>query len=229
MLALYRLTFSSGKVYIGQTSRPLKVRISTHRAAARRGSSLPVHCAWRAHGEPEVDVLGVFETQDELNAAERATIAALNTLAPNGYNISRGGDMAPSTNPEVAAKIAAKAKGRKHKDTTAWAESTAEKWKSDDYRRKVLEGVARSWTPEARATRGAVIKAAWARRKAAGWTMPEETKEKLRKKVISEETRAKMSESARKRKREPVSEATRQKHSERMKQLWQLRRESKCR
>ena len=174
-------------------------------------------------------MLGVFETQDELNAAERATIAALNTLAPSGYNISRGGDMAPSTNPEVAAKIAAKAKGRKHNDTTVWAESAAEKWKSDDYRRKVLEGVARSWTPEARAARSALSKAFWAKRKAEGWVVPESTREKMRKKVISEETRAKMSESARKRKREPVSEATRQKHSERMKQLWQLRRESKCR
>lgn len=228
MLALYRLTFSSGKLYIGQTSRHIKVRMSAHRAAANRGSRLPVHCAWRQHGDPIVDVIGVFDTQDELNAAERATIAALNTLAPNGYNISRGGDMAPSTNPEVAAKIAAKAKGRKHKDTTVWAKSSLEKWKSEGYRQKVLEGVARSWTPEARAARSELSKAAWARRKEAGWTMPESTKEKLRKKVFSEETRAKMSESARKRKRAPVSDATRQKHSERMKQLWQLRRESKC-
>lgn len=227
MFTLYRFTFSSGKVYIGQTTRPLKVRVSAHRAGAKRGSLLAVHCAWRQYGEPVVDVIGVFASQDELNAAECATIVALNTLSPNGYNISRGGDMAPSTNPEVAAKISAKAKGRKHENTETWARSSREKWKSEEYRQKVFDGVARSWTAERKAIVTAAINAMWAKRKAEGWTMPETTKEKLRKKVFSAETRAKMSDSAKKRKREPVSDATRQKHSEQMKQLWQQRKDSK--
>jgi hypothetical protein len=224
MFTLYRLTFSSGKVYIGQTSRPFKVRMNAHRTAANRGSMLPVHCAWRAHGEPTAEVICTLNTQDELNAAEVATIKALNTLSPHGYNISLGGDMAPSKNPEVAAKIAAKAKGRKHKDVHRWAESTRANWKDPEYREKVAAGVDASWTPERREKTSEKFKALWAKRKAEGWTMSEETREKLRKKVVTDESRAKMSESAKKRERKPQSDATRKKRSEMMKAIWAQRR-----
>jgi len=224
MFTLYRLTFSSGKVYIGQTSRPFKVRMNAHRTAANRGSMLPVHCAWRAHGEPTAEVLCTLNTQDELNAAEVATIKALNTLSPHGYNISLGGDMAPSKNPEVAAKIAAKAKGRKHKDVQMWVESSKAKWKDPEYREKVAAGVDAFWTEERRAKVSERSKSFWAKRKAEGWTVPEETREKLRKKVVTDETRAKMSESAKKRERKPQSDATRKKRSEMMKAIWAQRR-----
>jgi hypothetical protein len=224
MFTLYRLTFSSGKIYIGQTSRPFKVRMNAHRTAANRGSMLPVHCAWRAHGEPTAEVLCTLNTQDELNAAEVATIKALNTLAPHGYNISLGGDMAPSKNPEVAAKIAAKAKGRKHKDVQMWVESSKAKWKDPEYREKVAAGVDAFWTEDRRAKVSERSKSFWAKRKAEGWTVPEETREKLRKKVVTDETRAKMSESAKKRERKPQSDATRKKRSEMMKAIWAQRR-----
>jgi len=185
---------------------------------------LPVHCAWRAYGEPAAEVLCTLNTQDELNAAEVATIKALNTLSPHGYNISLGGDMAPSKNPEVAAKIAAKAKGRKHKDVHQWAESTKAMWEDPEYRKKVAAGVDASWTEERRAKAKARIERLWAKRKAEGWTVPEETREKLRKKVVTDETRAKMSESAKKRERKPQSDATRKKRSEMMKAIWAQRR-----
>lgn len=220
MHTLYKLVFASGKAYIGQTVRAMDTRIAQHRRAVKSGSQLPVHCAWRKHGEPSVSVIAEFETHDQLHAAEIATITALDTVVPNGYNLSFGGETAPSKNPEVAAKIAKKATGRKHEDTSSWVEASTKKWQDAEYREKVLEGVKASWTDEKRAARSEMAKKMWAARKAAGWKMPESTKEKLRQKEFSAETRAKMSESAKKRGAPLLSEEARKKISEKTTQSW---------
>jgi len=227
MHTLYKLVFASGKAYIGQTIRAMNVRIAQHRQSARNGSLLPVHCAWRKHGEPVVSVVAEFETQAELHAAEKASIIAVGTLAPNGYNVSYGGDTAPSTNPDVAAKISQKAKGRKYADTSAWSNASTENWKSDEYRQKVSEGLKAAWTDERRAAKSVQAKKVWERRIAEGWKMPESTKQKMAQKVFSEETRAKMSASAKARKREPFSVETRKKISENTTRIWQERRARK--
>src|SRR5512137_1465728 len=106
MYLLYKLVFASGKAYIGQTARTMSVRLAQHRTSVRNGSLLPVHCAWRKHGKPDITVVAEFNTQDELHAAEKAAIIAVGTLVPNGYNVAYGGETAPSKNPDVAAKIA---------------------------------------------------------------------------------------------------------------------------
>jgi hypothetical protein len=227
MHTLYKLVFASGKAYIGQTIRAMNVRIAQHRQSARNGSLLPVHCAWRKHGEPVVSVVAEFETQTELHAAEKASIIAVGTLAPHGYNVSYGGDTAPSTNPDVAAKIAEKAKGRKYADTTAWSNALNLRWESAEYRQKVSDGLKAIWTDERKAARSDQSKKIWAERKAGGWKMPESTKQKLAQKVVTEETKAKMSASAKARKREPFTEETRQKMSENMKRVWAERRTRK--
>lgn len=227
MHTLYKLVFASGKAYIGQTIRSMNTRIAQHRQSARNGSLLPVHCAWRKHGEPEVHVVAEFETHEELHAAEKAAIIAVGTLAPNGYNVSYGGDTAPSKNPEVAAKIAAKSKGRKYSDTTSWSEAAIRCWESDDYRRNVSNGLKASWDEARREAVSNRLKTFWAERKASGWTMPESTKQKMTQKVVSEQARANMSAAAKARKREPFSDDTRRKMSENMKRIWAERRAQK--
>jgi len=198
----------------------MNTRIAQHGASANRGSLLPVHCAWRAHGRPVVEVLAEFDSQEELHAAEIAAIAKLNTGCPHGYNVSLGGDTAPSKNPEVAAKIAARATGRKHTDTAVWVASTAEMWKSDEYRKKVLDGVNAYWTDERRAAVSEKRKAVWAKRKADGWTMPESTKEKLRGRKRSDVTRQKMSDAAKGKPKAPRSDETRAKLSAAIARSW---------
>lgn len=221
MFILYSLTFDSGKQYIGQTSRTMNLRITQHGAAANRGSPLPVHCAWRVHGAPLAEVLSRHETQAELNAAEIDAIRAMDTLAPNGYNVSLGGDTAPSKNPDVAAKIAASATGRKHADTSSWSAATAKQWQDAGARERMLVGMRGAWTDEMRKAAGERCKARWAKRKSDGWVMPESTKDKLRTKSFSAETRAKMSEAAKGKPKAPRSEATRQKLSDATKLRWQ--------
>jgi len=227
MHTLYKLVFASGKAYIGQTIRAMNVRIAQHRQSARNGSLLPVHCAWRKHGEPVVSVVAEFETQAELHAAEKASIIAVGTLAPNGYNVSYGGDTAPSTNPDVAAKISQKAKGRKYADTSAWSAALSKCWESEEYRKKVSDGLKAGWNDERRTAMSNRFRKFWKERKESGWKVSEETRAKMSRKVVSDETRAKMSASAKARKREPFSVETRKKISENTTRIWQERRARK--
>jgi hypothetical protein len=203
-LILYKLTFSNGKVYIGQTVRMLEVRMAQHGRGARANSLLPVHCAWRKHGEPSVDLLGEYGSMDELHTAEIAAIAEYGCVAPLGYNVSFGGETAPSKNPNVAAKIAAKARGRKASDATREVVRNASisHWQDEAYRAKVHAGVMASWTPEMRAAAGERSRA----RK--GEKRSEEAKANMRGRVFSEEHRARMSTAAKARIREPRTEET---------------------
>ena len=216
-MVIYLLTFPNGKQYIGQTVRMLDIRISQHRQSANAGSLLPVHCAWRKHGEPSVSVLGTYGDMESLHAAEIALIGEYGTRAPNGYNVSFGGETAPSKAPEVAAKISAKAKGRGHTDETRAKMGVASKskWEDPAYRSKVLAGVVASFTPERRQKIGEQARAMHT-----GKVVSEETRAKLRSRVFSDETRAKMSASAKARKRVPVSAETRAKLSANAQKTW---------
>lgn len=201
MGVIYKLDFSSGKSYIGQTVRTLRTRIMQHRQAVMAGSLLPVHCAWRTHGEPVVLVLHENDSVPVLHDLERLEIAQHGTIAQGGYNVSCGGDTAPSKSPEVAAKIAEKAKGRNVSEKTKahLREVMKLRWQDPEYRQKVSDGLAASQRPELSELRSERMRQRWVEKKLSGWTMPESTKQKIRGKVISEESRAKMSESAKKR------------------------------
>lgn len=218
---LYKLTFCNGKSYIGQTVRTMKKRMTQHRYTAKGGSLLAVHCAWRKHGEPTVEVIGEYEDQDDLHAAEIAAIRDMNTRIPNGYNLSYGGETAPSRAPEVASKIGLKSRGRKQNPAVKSAASL-KMWQDDEYRERNTAAVRKAWENEGlRKAASERFKAMWAKRKADGWVMPEETREKMAKKLVSEESRAKMSAAARARKRAPMAPETRAKMSAATKAAWQ--------
>lgn len=223
MHTLYKLSFSSGKCYIGQTTRKLKTRISQHRQSAIRGDSqLPVHCAWRKYGEPEIEVVGEYGSDEELHQAEIQAISEHQSLSPSGYNVSFGGDTAPSKSPSVAAKIAEKAKGRKHSDEvkTGLSDGLKERWKSEEYRSKVSTGLKATWSDERRKATSERMKAFWDKRISEGWEMSESHKVNLRGVRRSEETRRKMSESAIGKKKAPRSAETRGKIAKNTSESW---------
>ena len=225
MFTLYVLSFLNGKQYVGQTTRKIITRITQHRQNAMRNNSmLAVHCAWRAHGEPTLKVIGEYDSQDALNIAEKTAIIALSTLSPNGYNISVGGDTAPSKNPLVAAKISAKATGRKDSDSTRLTKSEAMKkrWQDPVYRENLSKTLRESFKKESSQKKlSERSNKNWEKRRLEGWAMSETTKDKMRNKVVTDETRAKMSSAAKGKSKPPRSEATRLKLSEAMKAKWQ--------
>lgn len=84
---------TNGKKYVGQTKR-LSRRLSSHRYHGRLGTGMAVNKAMFAHGVHNfvAGVVGWFPTREAALAAERDTIAALNTRDPSrGYNLSAGG------------------------------------------------------------------------------------------------------------------------------------------
>lgn len=167
-------------------------------------------------------VLGEFDSQEDLHAAEIQAIKDQGTFAPNGYNVAYGGETAPSKNPDVAAKISEKAKGRKLKPEfkEVFSEATKRNWQSDEYRNKVLDGLKASWTEEKRQARSEKMKAVWAKRKSEGWVMSESQKDKLRNKKFSDETREKMSKSAKKRGAPNLTQESRDKIAKKTAETW---------
>lgn len=219
---LYKLNFKSGKSYIGQTLKTIEHRLRQHRNAARRGSPLWVHRAWRDFGDPQVQTLGNYNSQNELNEAEIKAIVEHNTMTPNGYNISAGGDNAPSKNPIVAKKISNLAKGRKHSEDTKKKLSLLikKRWNDPEYRKKVKAGLKRAWSSKMRKKRSIWAKQMNRERIESGWKMPETALEKMRGRKVSEETRKRMSLSAKKRIRSPYSKKRCEEISERVKKDW---------
>ena len=114
---LYRLDFSNGKSYVGITKTTAARRFAGHRTRSRahKGNDAALYAAWQKHGEPKLVVLAVLE-DGELLSAEMRAIAAYNTRAPNGYNMTAGGEVSPLTLPEIAAKLVGNqnAKGSRH-------------------------------------------------------------------------------------------------------------------
>ena len=109
---LYSLDFSNGKSYIGITSKTVEHRYDNHRrAAVFNNSQLLVHKAWRKHGAPIVKIMAIANT-DYLLDLEIKAIKHFDTLSPNGYNLSYGGEMSPMLNPDVAIKVSQALKGR---------------------------------------------------------------------------------------------------------------------
>lgn len=220
---LYKLSFPSGKNYIGQTIKGMHSRMIRHKTAVNTGSMLAVHCAWRKYGEPEIEIIGKYKSQKELNEAEIKAIKDFNTLTPNGYNLSYGGENAPSVNPVVARKIGKKNKGliRSKKEKERMSKQALALWQTDEYRENVSKGLKSIWDDKRRKETSKRMKRIWKEKKANGYEFPEHQREILKNKVVSEETRKKMSEAAKKRKRGPRSQSFKDKVTQKTKEAWQ--------
>ena len=91
---LYRLTNRrNGKAYIGK-AKHLKSRISRHWTSVRAGSTNALHRAMRKYGKVNfsLEVLGTYDTEAEVFAAEIAGSREHGTRTPGGYNMTDGGE-----------------------------------------------------------------------------------------------------------------------------------------
>ena len=122
---LYMLTFENGKAYIGISSVSAHVRFRKHKSDSSHAKTL-VYRAWRKYGEPEMTVLAVVANED-LAATEVRAISAFGTFGSGGYNMTIGGDLPPTLNPEIARhpdrlrKLSLAHKGRVHSPATRFA------------------------------------------------------------------------------------------------------------
>lgn len=90
---LYILNFPNGKSYIGISKWGAQKRFAKHCESVRCGSKFAAHNAIRKFG-PENTAVKTLVIADwpYLKALEKQAIAAFSTKAPDGYNMTDGGD-----------------------------------------------------------------------------------------------------------------------------------------
>jgi group I intron endonuclease len=115
---IYMITGPNGKRYVGLTKTSAKKRLNQHHLYARNGLKTALYNAMRAHGTKAFSISVLTECVDarEAIACERGLIAQYGTMAPNGYNLTIGGERGAgyTLSPEHKAKIAKTWPGRKH-------------------------------------------------------------------------------------------------------------------
>jgi len=148
-----------GKSYVGKTKSSIEARKNSHELVAKRGSKLYFHSALRKYGFGAFEWTVLFEEDKErlLDRWEKFYIKRLNTLVPNGYNLSvgGGGGVGPSFTPEMRRLIAARTskqfKGKKQTPETIAKRKAAMMGHivSEETRRKIaLANTGKKHTPE---------------------------------------------------------------------------------
>lgn len=136
---LYILTSPSNKQYVGiTTKRRFEKRMSAHRST--RSSCRYLRNAIQKHGWESFKVEKKEVPVHKLNKLEKETIKRLNTLAPNGYNLTTGGERCVRS--ELTKKILSKATIKCWKDPEIRAKMCAGKrrlWQNPEYRAKISE------------------------------------------------------------------------------------------
>lgn len=91
---LYKLTYRTGKAYVGLTRRDLWWRVGRH----YRNPKSVIGRALRRHGLEQFDVrvLASNLTLEQACRLEIHFIGKFNTLIPNGYNVAEGGRVSTS-------------------------------------------------------------------------------------------------------------------------------------
>lgn len=113
---LYRLTFPNGKVYIGITTEPLTRRVRRHVLYAKQNKAYALSAAIRKYGENSflVEHLASALCWEDLLLLERQVISQYNSVCPNGYNMTGGGEGSFGIEPSESKrkKISASLTGR---------------------------------------------------------------------------------------------------------------------
>ena len=92
MAIVYQVLFKNGKRYIGISSNTLITRKSEHYSRVKSGSKLAIHNALRKHEEADWSILYSDIEYEDAKSKEIELIETLSTFAPNGYNLTKGGD-----------------------------------------------------------------------------------------------------------------------------------------
>lgn len=170
----------NGKCYVGQTTQHLRRRRTTHERDAINGSPCVFHRAIRKYGSDSFEWAVLFRDLDldEMDILEREAIKVRNCFAPNGYNLTDGGNSQKIIHEETKQKL---------------REAANRQFESQEARMacgKSMRG--KKVAPEVIARRSATAR---------GQKRSAETREKLRQKAIGRchtfETKQKIAEAAR--------------------------------
>lgn len=111
-MIIYKITNKiNKKIYIGQTRLSIEARFILHKN--KKSNCVYLKSAFKKYGIENFTIEEVehCETIDSLNMREEFWIKELNTLAPNGYNLTTGG-AAPKHSDTTKEKMSATRKGK---------------------------------------------------------------------------------------------------------------------
>jgi group I intron endonuclease len=179
---IYMLKSPSGRIYIGQTIRPIQERLEEHRTG-KSSRCRGIYNAIKKHGW-ENFVIDWYECSDEdLNFDEELLVREMGTLSPGGYNLREGGGNCGKMSEETKQKLSEATCGKKH--------HMYGKKLSDDHKQKIGEAQ--------RGEKHPMYGKTGEKHHMFGKTHSEETKQKIgdgnRGKQLSVETKQKISES----------------------------------
>lgn len=143
-MIIYKITNTiTGKMYIGQTVQPINHRWLDHKSNSRNPEKYvtALYASMRKHGLENfiIEQIDTANTLEELNIKEQTYIKALNTLAPNGYNLELGGGN-KQTHPETREKISRKLKGRPFKNRYTGGNKTPRTKEQKEHLSKLNKG-----------------------------------------------------------------------------------------
>lgn len=94
---------ATGKKYVGITKNTLDYRLKQHFRSAKNGSPLALHRAIRKFGAGtfSIEIISDCMSERQAKEEEKRLIQQRNTLAPNGYNMTPGGDGCVDLAPEA--------------------------------------------------------------------------------------------------------------------------------
>ncbi len=190
----------TGRKYVGKANDVAK-RWKQHVRRAKKPSGY-FHAALKKHGAEQFKITSVFvyESEEDSLFAERLTIGLLHTDQKGvGFNLDAGG-VGGKKSAETRAKIGAANRGRKASPETCAKISAVQRGRKqsiESVAKRVASNTGKKRSPEARAKmsagkRGVEFSAAHRANLAAAW-------EKRRLTPVTDESRAKMSASAKER------------------------------
>lgn len=163
MGSIYKITNTiNGKSYIGQTTRKqVADRIDKH-LNGHPGGSLPLKQDVEKYGRDAfaVEVLHGDIIPELLNNLEIKSIQEYNTVSPNGYNLTQGGNKPPSRKDKTVSVETRKKMSKAHKSPSA---ETRRKMSEAKQGNRYHSG--KTHSPETKRKMSASQKKAWKTRK----------------------------------------------------------------
>lgn len=114
-MIIYKVTNKfNGKVYIGQTIKPLNYRWSQH--CSYTSNCVALNRAIKKYGKENftVEQIDIANSQDELDDKERYWIEFYQSFGEKGYNLTNGGEINKLVSEETKLKISLANKGNKY-------------------------------------------------------------------------------------------------------------------
>ena len=199
---IYMLELNN-KLYIGKTT-DFSERIRGHKS---KKPNTYIGRAINKHGWQNVQVTKLFEDVplNDLDSLEKHSIWLMNTLVPNGYNMTLGGEgtLGYKHTDEAKQKVSEANTGRKHTEehVRKAAEGKRGRKHSEETKKKIAESN-RGKTMSSESLKKIAESKRGKPGTRTGATLSDETKEKIRNSLtgrkLSDETRRKMSEAAKK-------------------------------